>query len=97
MFEELKSIVIFGVLTVDQEIALHYLSKRDYPALNVLVEKALDSEEIKGNPTRLQAAGTLKQFLKTKLQMYEKIFEEVPFDVISDNTNTNNYEGEEFS
>ena len=92
--KQIEQLVLLGISEVDREIILHYLDGKDYNAAKKIVDKTVEVQ--KQNNIHIQATEVLKTFIDSKVELYSHFFEDVPFDVISDHTNTKSYEGEEF-
>lgn len=91
--KQIEQLVMLGIPEVDRELTLHYLSGKDYNAVQRIIDKNLRTTTYTDNIS-MQAVQALKTFVDSKVELYNHMFEEIPFDVISDHKP--DYEGEEF-
>lgn len=92
--KRIEQLVSLGIPEVDREITLHFLDGKDYNAVKKIIDKTIEFQ--RQNNISVQATEMLKTFVDSKVELYNQMFPEVPFDVISDHTNSKSYEGEEF-
>lgn len=93
---QIEQLVLLGIPESDREILLHYLEGNDYVASKGIIDKNFAELQKFRAAEDLQVIQLLKSFVDSKVEFYNHMFQEVPFDVISDHTNFKSYEGEEF-
>lgn len=93
---QIEQLVLLGIPESDREIILHYLVGNDYVAAKDIIDKNFAELRKFRAAEDLQVIQLLKDFVDSKVEFYSHMFQEVPFDVISDHTNSKSYEGEEF-
>lgn len=75
--KQIEQLVLLGIKVEDRGVLLQYLSGKDYNAAKLIVDKAI-------NEAPNDAVNLLQEYVDSKIEIYKHMFEEVPFDDISD-------------